>query len=125
MINFDFKEKCYSCSACAEACPTKAISFDENIHPEIDLQKCINCNRCERVCIELNKPEDIEELNCIEGYIVKNKNNEIRKVSSSGGVFFQIAQKVLEMDGYVCGCIYDDEFMPKHIVSNEIEICKK
>ena len=86
MINFDFKEKCYSCSACAEACPTKAISFDENIHPEIDLQKCINCNRCERVCIELNKPEDIEELNCIEGYIVKNKNNEIRKVSSSGGV---------------------------------------
>ena len=78
MINFDFKEKCYSCSACAEACPTKAISFDENIHPEIDLQKCINCNRCERVCIELNKPEDIEELNCIEGYIVKNKNNEIR-----------------------------------------------
>ena len=85
----DFKEKCYSCSACAEACPTKAISFDENIHPEIDLQKCINCNRCERVCIELNKPEDIEELNCIEGYIVKNKNNEIRKVSSSGGVFLQ------------------------------------
>lgn len=125
MINFDFKEKCYSCSACAEACPTKAISFDENIHPEIDLQKCINCNRCEKVCIELNKPEDIEELNCIEGYIVKNKNNEIRKVSSSGGVFFQIAQKVLEMDGYVCGCIYDDKFMPKHIVSNEIEICKK
>ena len=42
---------------------------------------------------ELNKPEDIKELNCIEGYIVKNKNNEIRKVSSSGGVFFQIAQK--------------------------------
>lgn len=29
------------------------------------------------------------------------------------------------MDGYVCGCIYDDKFMPKHIVSNEIEICKK
>ena len=44
---------------------------------DIDLQKCINCNRCERVCIELNKPEDIEELNCIEGYIVKNKNNEV------------------------------------------------
>ena len=125
MINFDFKEKCYSCSACAGVCPTKAISFDKNIHPEIDLQKCINCNRCERVCIELNKPEDIKELNCIEGYIVKNKNNEIRKVSSSGGVFFQIAQKVLEMDGYVCGCIYDDKFMPKHIVSNEIEVCKE
>lgn len=41
MINFDFKEKCYSCSACAEACPTKAISFDENIHPEIDLQSVL------------------------------------------------------------------------------------
>ena len=39
--------------------------------------------------------------------------------------FFKLAQKVLEMDGYVCGCIYDDKFMPKHIVSNEIEICKK
>ena len=125
MINFDFKEKCYSCSACSEVCPTKAISFDENIHPLVNLQKCINCNRCERVCIELNKPENIQKLDCIEGYIVKNKNKEIRKASSSGGVFFQIAQKVLEMDGYVCGCIYDDEFMPKHVVSNEINICKK
>lgn len=59
MINFDFKEKCYSCSACAEACPTKAISFDENIHPEIDLQKCINCNRCElkELCVGVHKAE--------------------------------------------------------------------
>ncbi len=124
MINFDFKEECYSCSACAGVCPTKAISFDDNLHPVIDLKKCINCNRCERVCIKLNEPEGIEELNSVDGYIVKNTNYDVRKYSSSGGVFFQIAQRILEMNGYICGCIYDDNFMPKHVVTNEINICK-
>lgn len=125
MINFNFSEKCYSCSACAELCPTKAISFDESLHPVIDSQKCIKCRSCERVCIELNEPINDKNMNCIAGYIVKNKNDKIRKASSSGGVFFQIALKVLEMDGYICGCIYDDKFMPKHVVSNNIDICKK
>lgn len=125
MINFNFSEKCYSCSACAEICPTKAISFDESLHPVINLQKCIKCRSCERVCIGLNEPINDKNMNCIAGYIVKNKNNKIRKSSSSGGVFFQLALKVLEMDGYVCGCIYDDKFMPKHVVSNNIDICKK
>ncbi len=124
MIDFNFKEKCYSCSACAESCPTKAISFDKNLHPRIDLQKCINCNKCERVCIELNKPKDTKKMDCIGAYIVKNKNNEIREASSSGGFFPQLAQKVLKMNGYVCACIYDEKLMPKHIVTNDSKVCE-
>lgn len=125
MINFEFTEKCYACSACAQVCPVKAISYDEELHPVVDLQKCIKCDGCERICIELNRPEKKNDMNCVASYVAKNKDEEIRKMSSSGGVFFQIAESILEIGGYVCGCIYDDSFMPKHVISNDIEVCKK
>lgn len=125
MIDFNFKDKCYSCSLCGEVCPTKAISYDKSLHPIVAVDKCIGCNLCDRMCIELNHPKKAESILCIEGYIVKNIDNEIRKSSSSGGVFFQLVKQILDMNGYVCGCIYDDKFMPKHIISNDLETCKK
>lgn len=125
MIDFEFKEKCYSCSACAQVCNVEAISYNEDLQPVIDFEKCKKCNKCERVCIELNAPEKSNNMDCITSFIVKNKNDEIRKMSSSGGVFFQVAQNVIKMGGYVCGCVYDEEFMPKHMVTNDIEICKQ
>jgi len=37
------------CRACAEACPTQAIRFDER-GPEVDLGRCLFCADCESVC---------------------------------------------------------------------------
>lgn len=60
-----------------------------------------------------------------KGYGCKCKDDEIRKKSSSGGVFYYLAEKMIRDGGYVCGCIYDDDIMPKHIVSNKINDVKK
>lgn len=38
------------CRACAEACPTGAIIFNEQNHPVIDLGKCLFCNDCKLAC---------------------------------------------------------------------------
>jgi len=38
------------CRACAEACPTGAISFATDRKPVVDLGKCLFCDDCKRAC---------------------------------------------------------------------------
>lgn len=50
------KEKCISCYACEQECPTKAISYDEDGKFEIDPYTCVECEgfyeepQCVAVC---------------------------------------------------------------------------
>ena len=126
MINFDFSCKCYSCMACAFMCPVNAISFSDKLLPIVDISLCVNCGKCEKNCIALEKTENSEEIpKCWEGYIFKSSCDEIRKNSSSGGFFYSAAEAFVENGGYVSGCIYDDNWMPKHIVTNELDLIKK
>ena len=42
---------CFSCGCCAEVCPVKAITLDENDTPKpVDQAKCIGCGKCVKVC---------------------------------------------------------------------------
>lgn len=53
-----------------------------------------------------------------EYYAVKNKNNDIRKKSSSGGTFYSIAYEFLKNGGVVYGAIYDEN---NNVVHSRIE----
>ncbi|MEM1994146.1 MAG: 4Fe-4S binding protein [Nitrososphaerales archaeon] len=44
------KGLCISCGACISPCPSKAISFDENLDIEIDAKRCIGCGICVKAC---------------------------------------------------------------------------
>ena len=59
-----------------------------------------------------------------KGYACKSTEKNIRINSSSGGIFYYLAKKIIEEDGYVCGCVYDANFMPRHIVSNQLSDVK-
>ena len=126
MIDFKFETKCYSCSVCKAICPENAISYNANLLPVIDSDKCSQCSACEKVCIALDhlslEKADLEKW---QGYVARNRDKNIRKNSSSGGMFHQIAQSIIVNGGYVCGCIYNKDFMPKHIVTNKIEDIEK
>lgn len=125
MINFDFSNDCYSCSACANVCPKDVIHFDRRLLPVVDTSVCVNCGRCERVCVNLLEKEYKPVLaDNSKGVVCKNRNELERQSSSSGGIFILLANKILKLGGYVCGCVYDDCFMPKHIVSNDINDVK-
>lgn len=41
---------CITCGACISPCPSRAISFDQNLDIEIDAKRCIGCGICVRAC---------------------------------------------------------------------------
>ena len=124
MIDKVSVQECAICGACINACPVDAISMDK-VHldfryPQIKEDICIHCNQCEKACPILGnkgKPD--------EGYPVafaaKSENDSMRMRSSSGGVFYELADQMLRDGGYVCGAVFDDEFHVKHILSNAKE----
>lgn len=123
MEQFIEKRDCCGCSACANICPHGAIEMVENsegfLYPEIDQSKCVNCGLCKKTCPILNKINDnFKTPDCYAAMA----DDEIRKVSSSGGAFSIIAEYILNKNGYICGCTFDlDELKAKHIIINSKE----
>ena len=60
-------------------------------------------------------------------YTAENIDEDIRKKSSSGGIFFAIAGIWFKLhpDGYVCGCIMDENLKAKHIIVSSLRECEK
>ena len=54
-------------------------------------------------------------------YACKNKNDEIREKSSSGGIFFEIAREIINQGGFVYGASFDNNFFVKHKEINSIK----
>lgn len=53
------------------------------------------------------------------------KDEMVRESSCSGGVFYALAEYTLNNGGVVCGCIWDDHYVAKHICTTNIEDVKK
>lgn len=110
------KKQCTGCMACKNICPKKAIRMETEKdgfeYPKIDKQNCINCGLCKSVCPILNKLK--ENNNEIEVYCCKNKNDEIRMKSSSGGIFTLIAEWILSQEGVVFGVKFNENMEAVH-----------
>lgn len=101
---------CTGCQACKSICPTSCISMCLNdngfYYPQIDTEKCISCGKCKKECPVANRyKDDNKEPIC---YTSINKNDEVRTNSSSGGVFFELANYVIDNSGVVFGAIFDE-----------------
>lgn len=111
MIQIVNKENCCGCSACASICPKQCISMVEDnegfIYPKADKGTCVNCGLCEEVCNELQPYGEREPL-CVLAAI--NKNGKVRMKSSSGGIFYLLAEKTIEEGGVVFGARFDENW---------------
>lgn len=129
MIDFDFDKNCYGCKACKDICPQNAIKFEKNDEgfevPVIDKSKCVNCKLCSKVCVYLNekKENDISETDKIK--IAYRKENKEFKTYTSSGVFSALAKKIIDCNGYVAGCVWNENMEAKHVISNDINMIKK
>lgn len=116
MVDINDKTLCSGCGACSNICPKKCISMirDEEgfRYPKIDYDRCIKCGLCSKICPVINNKTNNKQPLAVYGAI--NKDINILKKSSSGGVFTEIAKYILNNNGIVFGVIYDENINAVH-----------
>ena len=119
--------QCTGCGACYNKCPVNAIVMKPDAEgfsfPSINSEQCIHCGLCLKTCpVFETKYENNPEPKC---YAVM-ANDEIRKNSSSGGVFTLLAEWVLRQGGVVCGAAYSQDcYSVQQIIITKEEDCHK
>jgi len=123
-MNIAGKSKCSGCSACANICPVDCIKMlpDEEgfLYPEIEIEKCINCGACKEICPSGKTKKHAP----LASYAVKNKEDETRLASTSGGIFTAISKYVFENDGVVVGCKFNENLQAVHDFAANFEEAK-
>lgn len=130
IILYEDKANCCGCGACLNICPKNAIEMKEDeygfLYPQIDIDLCIECGKCKRVCSYQNEEGVLHKP--LKVGAAMGVNNEMVKKSASGGVFAAVAQKALEKGGVVYGCAFlnkDGVIYPEHIrIDNVHELHK-
>lgn len=111
MINIADKISCCGCSACASVCPKQCINMESDdegfLYPYVDNDTCVDCGLCEKVCNELHPMSQRKPLQVLAAI---NKDEEIRLKSSSGGVFYELANKTISDGGVVFGARFDENW---------------
>lgn len=115
MIQVTDKSQCCGCTACMNVCPKQCISMQEDregfLYPVVDSSLCIDCNLCQKVCPMLHTKEAREPLNV---YAAKNKNEQVRLASSSGGIFTLLAEAVIDKGELVFGARFNADWEVVH-----------
>lgn len=127
MIEINKKSECCGCYGCVNICPTQCINMkidNEGFwYPKVNRDKCINCNSCKRVCPVINT-QSKNKFNTI-AYACKNKNEEMRLNSSSGGVFSSLCEYVISNNGIVFGAAFNEKFQVEHMEAATLQECIK
>lgn len=119
MIDTIDKLKCTGCKMCADVCAVNAITFDTDIqgfwYPKVN-SSCVKCGACVKKCI-VERPLKITPNRI--GYAAYSKDDKIRRDSTSGGIYYELAHKILYEGGYLAGSVYSEDFYSAyHIISN-------
>ena len=108
--------RCTGCTACAQTCGVDAIAMIRDkegfLRPQVDLSKCVHCGRCTAACPILH-PREGRALPAV--FAAWNRSEEIRRDSTSGGVFTALAEYVLESGGVVFGAAFDGRCHLRHV----------
>lgn len=118
---------CYGCRACEHICPQKAITMKPNeegfLYPTLDEAICMKCGLCSQVCPNDNVTTVFRKP--LKVFAAQYKQQDVLDNSSSGGIFSAVADYVLENNGSVAGCVFDDNFTAIHVVSQDHDTVAK
>lgn len=107
---------CTGCGACYNVCPKDAIRMEPDkdgfLVPVVSEEQCVHCGLCEKTCPVLNPIyKNTQKPDC---YAVRAQD-EIRQVSSSGGIFTLLAEEILNQEGMVFGAAWQKDWSVHHI----------
>ena len=120
-------QDCTGCAACAGACPENAITMqaDEEgfLHSQIDLDKCNDCGLCRQIC-PVNRKKTLANVHDNAAvrifppqvFAAWHLDNDVRRKSSSGGVFSALADDVFSRGGVVVGAAFDENMVVRHLL---------
>lgn len=118
------KKLCTGCTSCKNICPKNAISMvsDNNgfKYPEIN-DKCIDCKLCQKKCSVLCDIKKNDTLNC---YLAYSNNQKLKKNSSSGGIFSELANVILDNKGLVIGAGFINNKLQHIVIDNKDDLKK-
>lgn len=123
MINIIDKTKCTGCTACQQICPKKCISMQEDVegflYPKADVNICIECGLCEKVCPVLTPFNRLvaEPIS----YACKSWDNDLVAESSSGGMFTILATRIINEGGVVFGARFAEDWSIIHDYTETID----
>lgn len=130
MIEILKKTECCGCEACINICPKECISmkYDNEgfTYPKVNEKYCIDCGLCEKVChLKPNYKIQKDFLTNMQFYAAFNKDREITKTSSSGGVFWLLVEYVIKNKGVVYGVEQNSTFSVRHNRAETLNECEK
>lgn len=116
MIEITDKSKCTGCNACVSTCPKHCIQMRSDRegfwYPVVKKKNCINCGLCERTCPVISSKTETQFQKAFAAYA---KDDSIRMMSSSGGVFSVLAEYIIDNDGVVFGAAFNADLQVEHI----------
>lgn len=116
------RQLCTACTACSNICPKNAISMNPDekgfLYPQVDTVACIECGMCKTVCHTYKQEKQHFEENA---FAFINDDEQILNHSSSGGAFSYFAKNIIDVGGWVCGAVFDNNLKVMHVVANNKE----
>ncbi len=108
---------CCGCGACTHVCPKNCINFKYDgegfLKATAQDHLCINCGKCLKVCPINNSSKNLNQT--ISSYMGYNNDNDIKKRSTSGGIFYELGKAVVLSGGVVYGAAYAEDLSINHI----------
>jgi coenzyme F420-reducing hydrogenase beta subunit len=113
-------EHCTGCGVCATICAGITMHPNDRgfLYPQVH-DDCTNCGECNKRCPVLNKPNP--QVKTLHVYAAWSLNNEVRYKSTSGGIFTELAKRVLELGGFVAGARYNSSHLVEHALIDCLE----
>lgn len=132
MIKITDKRKCSGCLSCVNTCPLDAIKIQDDeegfCYPIVNERICIQCGKCNDACPygKINHGVSVENMEWKTRFFAAQLRNkdELFQVSS-GGVFWALAQCILQDGGIVYGAVQDEIGKVRHLRAETIADAKK